>query len=82
MYSMDNAADKLVTGKFTIHTHLALHDTAVLCTPDGRPAKTLSGPSTKHLYQLFRPDPTHRKFEEEVFRVLGFRVFMVLGFRV
>jgi hypothetical protein len=42
----------LPTGKFTIHTHPTLHDTAILCTPDVRAVTTLSGPRTGHLFLL------------------------------
>jgi hypothetical protein len=66
----------LPTGKITIHTHPTLHDTTILCTPDGRAVTTLSGPRVRHLFQLFRPDLTHRSFEEEIYHLrarLGFR---------
>jgi hypothetical protein len=60
----------LPTGKFTFRNHPNLHDTAILCTLDGRAIKTLSGPCTRHMYKLFRPDITHRTFEEEVFNLI------------
>jgi len=62
--------DMLPTGKFAIYTHLSLHDTTVLCTPDGRAVTTLSGPRVRHLFQLFRPDLPQHTFEEEVYHPL------------
>ena len=59
--------DMLPTGKFTIHTHPSLHDTTLLCTPDGRAVTTLNGPRVRHLFQLFRPDLSQHTFEEEVY---------------
>jgi hypothetical protein len=57
----------LPTGTFTIHAHPTLHDTTILCTPDGQAVTTISGPHVRHLFQLFRPDLTHSTFEEEVY---------------
>jgi hypothetical protein len=37
---------------------------------DGRAVTTLSGPRIRHLFQLFRPDLTHRSFEEEVYLLI------------
>jgi hypothetical protein len=68
--------DMLPTCTFTIHIHPTLHDTTILCTPDGRAVTTLSGPRVRHLFQLFRPDLTQRSFEAEVYLLitrLGFR---------
>jgi hypothetical protein len=62
--------DTLPTGTFTIHTHPTLHDTTILCTPDGQAVTTLFGPCIRHLFQLFCPDLTHRSFEEEVYRLI------------
>jgi hypothetical protein len=61
--------DMLPTGTFTIHTHLALHDTTILCTLDGRAVTTLSGSRIRHLFQLFRPDLTHRSFYHLITRL-------------
>jgi hypothetical protein len=60
----------LLTGTFTIHTHPNLHDTTVLCTPDGREVTSLSAPRIRHLFQLVRPDLTHRTFDEEVYHLI------------
>jgi hypothetical protein len=60
----------LSTGKFTIHTHPTLHDTTILCTPDGRAVTTLSGPGIRHLFHLFRPNLTQRTFEDEVYHLI------------
>jgi hypothetical protein len=62
--------DMLPTGTFTIHPHPTLHDTTIPCTPNGRAVTTLSGPRIRHLFQLFRPDLTHRSFEEEVYHLM------------
>jgi hypothetical protein len=66
----------LPSGTFTIHAHPTLHGTTILCTPDGRAVTTLSSPCIRHLFQLFRPDLTHRSFEELIYHLitrLGFR---------
>jgi hypothetical protein len=60
----------LPTGKFTLHTHPSLHDTTILCTPDGRAVTTLNGPGVRHIFQLFRPDLSQHTFEEEVYHFL------------
>jgi hypothetical protein len=60
----------LPTGKFAIPTHPSLHDTTILCTPDGRAVTTLSGPRVRHLFQLFRPELSQYTFEEEVYHFL------------
>jgi hypothetical protein len=36
--------DMLPNGTFTVHTHSTLHDTSILCTPDGRAVTTVSAP--------------------------------------
>jgi hypothetical protein len=60
----------IITGTITIHTHPTLHDTTMLCTPDGRAVTTLSGPRIRHLYHLFCHNLTHRTFEEEVYLLI------------
>jgi hypothetical protein len=60
----------LPIGTFTIHIHPTLDDTTILCTLDGRAVTTLSGPRIRHMFQLFRPDLTHRTFEEEVYHLI------------
>jgi hypothetical protein len=62
--------DMLPTGTFTIHDHPTLHDTTIFCTPDGRAGTTLSGPRIQNLFQLFRPDLTHRSFEGKVYHLI------------
>jgi hypothetical protein len=62
--------DMLPTGTFTVHTHPTVHDTSILCTPDGRAVTTLSGPRMRHLFQIFRPDLTHFSFEEEIYHII------------
>jgi hypothetical protein len=59
------------TGTFTIQTHATLHDTTILCAPDGRAFTTLSGPRIRHLFLVFRPDLAHRSFEEEVYHLIS-----------
>jgi hypothetical protein len=54
--------DMLPSSIFTIHSYPTLHDTTILCTPDGRAITTLSGSRTQHLFYLFRHDLTHRTF--------------------
>jgi hypothetical protein len=60
----------LPTGKFAIHSHPNLHDTTIHCNPDGREVIAFSGRRSRHLYQLFHPDLTHRTFEEEVYHLI------------
>jgi hypothetical protein len=60
----------LLTGKFTIHAHPTLHDTTILCTPNGRAVTTLSSPRVRHLFQLYRPDLTQHSFVEEVYHLI------------
>jgi hypothetical protein len=55
----------LPIGTFNIYTHPTLHDSTIMCTPDGRAVTTLPGPRIRHLFQLFRPNLTHRSFEKE-----------------
>jgi hypothetical protein len=63
--------DMFPTGKFTIHTHPTLHDTTILCTPDGREFATLNAPRIRHLFRLLRPDlVTQHSFEEEVYHLI------------
>jgi hypothetical protein len=62
--------DMLPTGKFAIHAHPSLHDTTILCNPDGRAITTLNGPRVRHLFQLFHPDLSQHTFEEEVYHLL------------
>jgi hypothetical protein len=59
----------LPTSTFTIYTHPTLKSTNILCTPNGRAVTTLSGTRIRHLFQFFRPDLTHRTFEEEVYHL-------------
>jgi hypothetical protein len=62
--------DMLPTGTFTIHTQPSPHDTTILCNPDGRAVTTISGPHIRHLFIPFRPDLTHRSFEEDVYHLI------------
>jgi hypothetical protein len=63
--------DMLPTSTFTIHSHPTVHDTTILYTPDGHGVTTLSGPRTRHLFQLFRPDLTQCWFEEVVYHLIN-----------
>jgi hypothetical protein len=60
----------LFTCTFSIYTHPTLHDTTILCSPDGRAVTTLSGPRVRHLYHLFRPNLTHRTFEKDIYHLI------------
>jgi hypothetical protein len=60
----------LPTGPFTIHIHPTLHDTTILYTLDARAVTTLSCPHIHHLYHLFRPNITHRTFENDVYHLI------------
>jgi hypothetical protein len=54
------------TRKFIMQNYPNFHDTVILCTPDGRAVTTLSAPRIRHLYKLFRPNLTHRIFDDDV----------------